>query len=112
MNKELRLFERIKHAPTFYVGCASDIYTRFPYECKLIENALKENEYLKTEWLGQRQELNIKTKALEIIRKKEVDVHLFKICPDYEYNNWIRIRDGERQLTIEEYDLLKEILSE
>lgn len=38
----LETFEKIKHAPTIYVGCYSDVYTMFPHECRLIESALKE----------------------------------------------------------------------
>ena len=47
MSKELEAFERIKNAPTIYVGCASDIYTRYSFECKLIETALKQLEEIK-----------------------------------------------------------------
>lgn len=50
MNKELtplQALERIKNAPTIYVGCGSDIYTRYSYECKLIENALKSLDIIK-----------------------------------------------------------------
>ena len=38
----LETFEKIKHAPTIYVGCYSDVYTMYPHECRLIESALKE----------------------------------------------------------------------
>lgn len=82
-------------------------------EFALIETTLKDYEGAKEHIKAlnkERVENSIKLKALEIIRKKEVDVHLFKICPNYEYNNWIR--DDERQLTKEEYDLLKEILTD
>lgn len=41
MNEALEAFEIIKNAPTIYVGCGSNIYTRYPIECKLIEKALK-----------------------------------------------------------------------
>lgn len=41
MSKELEALERIKQSPTIYVGCRSDIYTRYSFECKKIEAALK-----------------------------------------------------------------------
>ncbi len=47
-NKELtplKALERIKNAPTIYVGCASDIYTRYPHEVKIIEFALTRLEF-------------------------------------------------------------------
>ena len=43
----LEALEIIKNASTIYVGCASDIYTRYSFECKLIETELKESEYYK-----------------------------------------------------------------
>lgn len=43
----LEALERIKNAPTIYVGCASDIYTRYSFECKKIEKALKALEIIK-----------------------------------------------------------------
>ena len=47
MSKELEALERIKNAPTIYVGCASDIYTRYSFECKEIEKSLKALEIIK-----------------------------------------------------------------
>ncbi len=51
----LKAFEIIKNAPTIYVGCASDIYTRYSFECKEIEKSLKAaNEIvdLYNKWIG------------------------------------------------------------
>ena len=45
--KPLDALETIKNAPTIYVGCGSDIYTRYPFECKEIEKSLKALEILK-----------------------------------------------------------------
>lgn len=89
----LEALERIKNAGTIYVGCASNIYTRYSFECKEIEKSLK---------------------ALEIIKEKYVDIYFFKESlkfPEYaqlmEYNT----RSTEIiELTQEEFDLLKEVL--
>lgn len=49
-----------------------------------------------------------KLKALEIIKEKEIDVPLFKECPNYdEYMEWC---SEKAKLTLQEYDLLKEVL--
>ena len=47
MSKGLKALEIIKNAPTIYVGCASDIYTRYSFECKEIEKELKALEIIK-----------------------------------------------------------------
>ena len=47
MSKGLEALEIIKNAPTIYVGCASNIYTRYSHECKQIEKELKALEILK-----------------------------------------------------------------
>lgn len=57
----LEALERIKNAPTIYVGCASDVYTRYSFECNIIEKTLKAYEHLE-------ENIN-KLKALELIRK-------------------------------------------
>lgn len=112
MSKELETLESIKRK---YIQAISK--TKFPrfteYEQEqfdTIETALKENEYLKTELLGQSQELKVKSEALEIIKTKEIDVCLFNECPNLdEYNNWA---SDKAQLNKEEYDLLKEVLKD
>lgn len=48
MEKALKALERIKNASTIYVGLASDIYTRYSFECNEIENALKDFKWLKS----------------------------------------------------------------
>ena len=40
-------FNIIKEAGTIYVGCASNIYTRYSFECDIIERDLKVLEILK-----------------------------------------------------------------
>lgn len=127
MSKELsplEALERIKNAPTIYVGCASDIYTRFAYECKKIEKALKRLESIEdTRFIilggrmsGKSQKLNalLKLKALEIIKEKKVDIGLLIRCLNaycidsacQEYNQWTQ----EEHLTYEECVLLKEVM--
>lgn len=89
---ELEAFEIIKNAPTIYVGCGSNIYTRFPIECKLIETALK---------------------ALEIIKEKQVDVAMILSCEDADdYNRWCDSGASwsNEHITQQEYAILKEVL--
>lgn len=53
-----------------------------------------------------------KLKALEIIKKKEVDIQTLKRTNNaFEYNSYVSKGLGEKDLTQEEYDLLKEVLS-
>lgn len=47
MITPLYALEVIKNAPTIYVGCGSDIYTRYPIEISTIETALKVLEIIK-----------------------------------------------------------------
>ena len=85
MSKELEALERIKNAPTIYVGCASDIYTKYSFECKEIEKALK---------------------ALEII-KKELTL---SVKEDNGLYRLITYQSDNHLLKMEQYDLLKEVL--
>lgn len=133
MSRELQALEIIKNAPTIYVGCASDIYTRYSHECKIIENALKNYEELTNKPVvlyGRTQALidmickthkeikviNLiderKVKAFDTIKEKQVDVYiLLKTKSLDEYNEWyVGIQDNFMPLTQDEYDLLKEVL--
>lgn len=101
MNNELtplEALERIKNAPTIYVGLASDIYTRHSFECKLIEQALKALEIIKNCLIGE----------YELIDNAPLDKvsnspYRFRVWADYMHcNEWI--------ISKEEYDLLKEVL--
>lgn len=47
MSKGLKALELIKNAPTIYVGCMSDVYTRNRWEVEVIEKELKLLEILK-----------------------------------------------------------------
>ena len=76
-------------------------------EClSIIETALKENEYLKTELLGQSQELNIKNKALEII-KKEL---MLEVKDDNGLYRLITYQSDNHLIRKDQYELLKEVL--
>ena len=47
-------------------------------------------------------------KALEIIKEKEVNMQVFNQCEDVETYNKVYIKQKDRQLTQEEFNLLKE----
>ena len=49
-------------------------------------------------------------KALEIIKEKEVNMQVFNQCEDVETYNKVYIKQKDRQLTQEEFNLLKEVL--
>ena len=50
-------------------------------------------------------------KALEIIKEKQVNVSALLTLDDFaEYNQYCSVVGGCKKLTIEEYDLLKEVL--
>lgn len=116
MTKELEAFEELKRqvGNMPYTSYDNGLGNRTTFLIKdsaifpIIENALKEHELMKDIRITARFDLaqvNKEHKALEIIKKKEVNVEIFNSCPNlYEYNNWAT------QLTQEEYDLLKEVL--
>ena len=49
-------------------------------------------------------------KALEIIKEKEVNMQVFNQCEDVETYNKVYIKQKDRQLTEEQFNLLKEVL--
>ena len=109
MSKELEALERIKRFyPQWRLSNRNDF--------NIIETALKKNEYLKTELLGQSQELNFKNKVLEIIIKKEVDVHQLSYFINALYDKEAlesyneEVFYAKRQLTQEEFDSVKKVL--
>lgn len=149
MSKELEALEIIKNAPTIYVGCASDIYTRYSHECKIIETALKDYELMKQTkiiiadkkisdndldklknqrmFVGNLEQCEVKQlfdkenqkklKALEIIKRKRVNVRAFlKCCHTIDglliYNGQCDNSNAveSKELSQKEYDLLKEVL--
>ena len=100
MNKELtplEALEIIKNAPTIYVGCASDVYTRYSFECNIIEKTLKAYGYF--------EDNSKKLKALEIIKEK-IFAGLYRTG----FALYTRGGAVVKILTQEEYDLLKEVL--
>lgn len=129
MNKELtplEALERLRPKTTYL-----PYYTRNEkrYYCNIIEKALKELESLTNEnavleyWLKgvfyyiENKEYTLidiskNLKAVEIIVKKKVDVCLLISCIyDFELNYYnLCMRNKERHLTQEEFDLLKEVL--
>ena len=62
------------------------------------------------------EEKNKKLKALEIIKSKEVDVSWFKYCLQTRRNDTTALRaynaNGDIEITVEEYELLKEVLKD
>ena len=133
MNEKLtplEAWERIKKAETIYVGCVSDIHTKYPKETDIIETALKELEGIKNGSIrlsvnsGENyvampkyqyeQDLK-KLKALEIIKDKGVNVYYLKYTEDaYDYNRCIRGNLQAcfrlKELNQEEFNLLREAL--
>ena len=117
--KALKSLEIIKNAPTIYVGCASDIYTRYPFECKEIETALKRLEKIETTTHSVlREDISKKLKALEIIKEKNVFVWSFLHRKDFEYTydyykkcyGYFHSGYDYKLLTEEEFNLLKEVM--
>lgn len=71
---------------------------------ELIRNDNKVEPYYKT--------IEKELKALEIIKKKDIDIYLFQFCKTFnEYNSSVVYITGEtRDITQEEFTLLKEVL--
>ena len=91
MSKGLKALEIIKNAMTIYVGCASNIYTRYPFECKDIEKELK---------------------ALELVKKYHITPAFFTFNPTYNsYELNMSFYEDEELMSEEEYNLAKEVLN-
>ena len=119
----LESLERLKYFDEHIL--AKDNKFRICIELGNIEKALKEHKELKDKCFKLEQEnltlqMNIdigivlaksyekEHKALNIIKDKEIDFALFKECPNYdEYMEWCR---EKAKLTLQEYDLLREVL--
>ena len=89
MTKGLQALETLKNASTIYVGCASNIYTRYPFECNDIEKELK---------------------ALEIIIKT-LPAFVYAITNSKDYQDYSSHYISPI-ITQEEYNLLKEVLKD
>ena len=103
MNKKeltpLKALEIIKNAGTIYVGCASNIYTRYSFECKEIETALKDYEILKADYISMRDFKYKQLDAIEIIKKLPEEEKQILLNNVYAHTK-----------SEEEYNLLKEVL--
>ena len=100
MSKGLEAFEILKQ----------DIGKCYEDEMLIVETALKRLEQLEEEKQSFDRVIEKKLKALEIIRKKRVNIGDFVRCKNIEdYNEYCCYNEKE-QLTQEEYDLLKEVL--
>lgn len=125
MNKELTLLEVF--SKVLDIICCQKHDDNLQKYLDIIENALKKYELIKEqtkldsfecllrleEILPRGKELLIpvarQLKALEIVKEKRVDVQVLHYSIDrFEYNK--RLVYGEKSLTEEEYDLLKEVL--
>lgn len=128
MTKELEALEEIgNHKIKYDVNIKYDngdetqrsfetIKDMFPNQFALIETTLKDFEKLNKDYsrvVNEKIELCIKCvkeyRALEIIKNKNVDILRIKITQNVEQYNTRKIK-GCRNLTKEEYELLKEIL--
>lgn len=107
MNKELEAFARIINHLDLDVLLGGD-YRNFAKDRKIVETALIDYESLQEDFDKHYERSYKKLRALDIINNKEIDIALFKECPNIEeYNNWC---SNKAALTQEEYDLLKEVL--
>lgn len=117
MTKELEALERIKYYG-FYDDygnshCLVDTYKK---ELDLIEIALKEHENDKQVWKNYLKEIKnlppvevqMKLKAFEIIKEKNVNVLLFNFSTSLRDYNESRLEKDK--LIQEEFNLLKEVL--
>ena len=109
MSKEL---DALKIVRTGGIGYTYDEYSK---AVDIVENALEELDFCKKRDKQWKQDVNKnidRLKSLEIIKEKRVNVNQFlKHCSSnnkWGYNK--TVCDKKRQLTQEEYDLLKEVL--
>ena len=97
MSKGLEAFEILKQ----------DIGKCYEDEMLIVETALKRLEQLEEEKQSFDRQLEKKLKALEIIRKKRVNVRCLMSGWNLgKYNSY----KAHKSLTKKEYDLLKEVL--
>ena len=92
MSKELEALE-----------CLECLYCN-PYDYRGSDRA-KDYSTIKQALLKDEKE----HKALEIIKEKEVNMQVFNQCEDVETYNKVYIKQKDRQLTQEEFSLLKEV---
>ena len=106
--KGLEALETIKNAPTIYVGCASDIYTRYSFECKIIEKELKALEIIKVLFNGRAKLYERNGGIQQVIdgngnyNKATISVYILEF--------YVGNLHYKFHLHKDEYDLLKEVL--
>jgi len=106
MSKKLSPLEAYKKVSDY---CRE--WLTFDKELDIIETALKRLESV--DRVGEMFccDVDKKLKALEIIKEKGVNIYLLNETDNVEeYNELIKSHYGMKQLTQEEYDLLKEVL--
>ena len=94
-----KILEEVKNLRT---SCYRDdrmVAISMPYFDKFLDNLEKE--------LKEKEKQD---KALEIIKKKNVNILEIKLCNDYEEYNRCASGFDVEELTQEEFDLLKEVL--
>lgn len=116
MNKKHK-YTPLEALDILHFNC--DYYPNKDKHWEIIHTALKDYEHLQeTRYVilggrcsGKNYKVNIllKLKALEIIKKKNIDVQLLESCQSLKEYNWC-VHTKYRALTQQEYDLLKEVL--
>lgn len=114
MGKELDALERLKTAPSFMGGTAEYQFctkseTLLMQDYETVKQALLKAQEPK-QYVDELKLVEKKLQALEIIKKKEVNMQVFNQCEDVETYNKVYIKQKDRQLTEEEFNLLKEVL--
>lgn len=115
MNKELKALETIRKALEIAYPLMYEYENEMPEYIRIIESALKQQENDREIWENYLKEIKnlppievqMKLKALEIIKEKEIDVACLLFDGLEVYNENMH---PSRVITQEEYDLLKEVL--
>ena len=118
-EKEKLLFKNIHNTKvktplvSIFEGISKDERFKFTehiyYHWEEMKEALEDkNNELEKENAELKAKAEKEHKALEIIKKKEVNMQVFNQCEDVETYNKVYIKQKDRQLTQEEFGLLKE----
>ena len=92
--------------PSKALGCLKELHElAYGFDGWKIDEIVQ-SSYIKQALLNAEKSL----KALEIIKEKEVNMQVFNQCEDVETYNKVYIKQKDRQLTQEEFNLLKETL--
>ena len=120
-EKEKLLFKNIHNTKvktplvSIFEGISKDERFKFTehiyYHWEEMKEALEDkNHELEKENAELKAKAQKEHKALEIIKEKEVNMQVFNQCEDVETYNKVYIKQKDRQLTQEEFSLLKEVL--